>query len=124
MRVVGCTRESIETWLLNPVPGSKTAVAREFGIDLTLLIENLRRTPEERLRELQGFIDFREAVRGEQGQRMTNIEKALVALVSNDVTFVVVGELQPHCTGRALLLSVSTSAIHVSRAISGDSQRR
>jgi hypothetical protein len=38
MRVVGCTRESIEAWLLNPVPGSKTAVAREFGIDLTLLL--------------------------------------------------------------------------------------
>jgi hypothetical protein len=42
----------IEEHLLNPPPGSKAA-AREFGIDLTLLIKNLRLTPQERVENLQ-----------------------------------------------------------------------
>jgi hypothetical protein len=42
-----------EEWLRNPPPGSKAAAAKEYGVDLTLLIEQLRRTPEERLRQLQ-----------------------------------------------------------------------
>ncbi len=44
---------SIEEQLLNPQPGSAAARARDFGIDLTLLIGRLKLTPEERLRELQ-----------------------------------------------------------------------
>jgi len=36
--------------LRNPPPGSRAAAAREFGIDLSLMIAQLRRTPEERLR--------------------------------------------------------------------------
>jgi hypothetical protein len=28
----------VEEWLLNPPPGSEAAVAKEFGVDLTLLI--------------------------------------------------------------------------------------
>ncbi len=39
----------------NPVPGSKIAAAKEFGIDLTLNLESLRLTPTERLRELEDF---------------------------------------------------------------------
>lgn len=39
--------------LLNPRPGSKAAAAKEFGIDLTLLIRQLRMTPQERIDELQ-----------------------------------------------------------------------
>ena len=39
-----------EEKLLNPRPGSKIAEARDYGIDLTLLVSNLRLTPEERLR--------------------------------------------------------------------------
>jgi len=39
-----------EEKLLNPRPGSRIAAARDFGIDLTLLVENLRLTPAERLR--------------------------------------------------------------------------
>ncbi len=39
-----------EEKLLNPRPGSKIAEARDYGIDLTLLVENLRRSPVERLR--------------------------------------------------------------------------
>jgi hypothetical protein len=32
--------------------------AQEFGIDITLLIQNLKRTPTERLQYLQGFLAF------------------------------------------------------------------
>ena len=42
-----------EEKLLNPKPGSKVAAAQEFGIDLSLLVENLRLTPDQRVRNLQ-----------------------------------------------------------------------
>lgn len=42
-----------EEKLLNPKPGGKIAAAKEFGIDLTLLVRQLRLTPEERLKELE-----------------------------------------------------------------------
>ena len=42
-----------EEKLLNPKPGSKIAAAKEFGIDLTLLIGTLRLTPDQRVRNLQ-----------------------------------------------------------------------
>ena len=54
------TQAEIEAWLLNPPPGSKAAAARDFGIDLTLTINNLRLTPEERIRQLDAL---REAAR-------------------------------------------------------------
>jgi hypothetical protein len=38
-----------ERRLLNPAPGSRIAAAKEFGIDLTLLIGQLRLTPEDRV---------------------------------------------------------------------------
>ena len=46
-------KRTIEERLLNPKPGSKAAAAKEFGIDLTLLVENLRLTPDQRVRNLQ-----------------------------------------------------------------------
>jgi hypothetical protein len=36
----------------NPSPGSDLAKAKEFGVDLTVLISTLRRTPTERARAL------------------------------------------------------------------------
>lgn len=45
-----------EDYFLNPPPGSAAARAVEFGIDLTLTLENLRLTPEERIRQLESFI--------------------------------------------------------------------
>ncbi|MDQ3801320.1 MAG: hypothetical protein M3384_18005 [Acidobacteriota bacterium] len=46
-----------EEKLLNPKPGSKIAAAKEFGIDLTLLVRQLSLTPEERLKELEQEMD-------------------------------------------------------------------
>ncbi|HWQ33362.1 MAG TPA: hypothetical protein VNQ79_10945 [Blastocatellia bacterium] len=58
------TREQ-EEMLLNPQPGTAAARAREFGIDLTLNIERLRRTPEERLLDLQNFVRDIEELRNQ-----------------------------------------------------------
>jgi hypothetical protein len=53
-----------EDKLRNPPPGSRIAAARDFGIDLTLLVERLRKTPEERVRDLQQAIEGLEKIRG------------------------------------------------------------
>jgi hypothetical protein len=45
-----------EDYFLNPPPGSAAARAVEFGIDLTLTLENLRLTPEERIRQLDNHV--------------------------------------------------------------------
>jgi len=42
-----------EEKLLNPRPGSKIAEARDFGIDLTLTVSQLRLTPQQRIDNLQ-----------------------------------------------------------------------
>jgi len=46
-------RRSVEEKLLHPKPGSQIAAAKDYGIDLTLLVENLRLTAEQRLERLQ-----------------------------------------------------------------------
>lgn len=46
-------RDNWEEYLRNPPPGSKAFEAKEYGIDMEELIENLKLTPEERLRKLQ-----------------------------------------------------------------------
>jgi len=55
--------DNFEEFLLNPPPGTAAAAARDFGIDLTLTIDCLRRTPEERLLDLQSFINDIEELR-------------------------------------------------------------
>lgn len=58
-----------EQRLLNPAPGSAIEAAQKFGIDLTLLVERLRMTPEERLRALQRAMRTFAQIRG--AARMT-----------------------------------------------------
>ena len=50
-------RDDIEAYFLHPPAGSAAARAAEFGIDLTLTLEQLRLTPEERIRKLESFIE-------------------------------------------------------------------
>jgi len=45
-----------EDYFLNPPPCSAAARAVEFGIDLTLTLENLKLTPEERIRKLDDHL--------------------------------------------------------------------
>ena len=56
-------KRTIEERLLNPKPGSKIAAAKEFGIDLTLLLRQLRLTPQQRLDELQSAIESVEGLK-------------------------------------------------------------
>ena len=51
-------KRTAEEKLLNPRPGSKIAEARDFGIDLTLLVSKLKKTPQERIDELQAGMEF------------------------------------------------------------------
>ena len=54
-----------EELLRNPRPGTAAAAAREFGIDLTLTIANLRLSAEERIRSLDHFRDSIQSLRTE-----------------------------------------------------------
>jgi hypothetical protein len=53
-----------EDCLLNPVRGSRIEAAKDHGIDLTLLVEQLRLTPAERARKLERASKVLEQVRG------------------------------------------------------------
>jgi hypothetical protein len=50
-------RVDIEDHFLHPPSGSAAERAADFGTDLTLTLENLRLTPEERVRKLDNFIE-------------------------------------------------------------------
>jgi hypothetical protein len=50
--------------LRNPAPGSRIEAAKKYGIDLTLLITQLRLTPEERAQKLQRTSKIIDQVRG------------------------------------------------------------
>jgi len=56
-----------EEKLLNPRPGSKIAEASDYGIDLTMLAENLRYSPAERIKRndqaVNSMLKFEEAMR-------------------------------------------------------------
>jgi len=64
-----------EDYFLNPPPGSAAARAVEFGIDLTLTLENLRLTPEERIRKLD-----RRLARGEPTEHYRHPKDLLMLL--------------------------------------------
>ena len=41
-----------ERWLIEPKPGTAAARARDFGIDLSITVSNLRLTAEQRIKKL------------------------------------------------------------------------
>ena len=49
--------------ITNPPPGSKLAEAKEFGIDLTLLLANLKLTPTERAQKFSAGARFMQDLR-------------------------------------------------------------
>ena len=53
-----------EKLLRNPPAGSPIEAAREFGIDLTQLMEQLRLTPDQRVRKLEAATNDLAGVRG------------------------------------------------------------
>jgi hypothetical protein len=55
----------------NPPVGSKLAEAKEYGIDLTLLVSNLKRTPTERAERLVAGAETLRALRNAKPVRRT-----------------------------------------------------
>jgi hypothetical protein len=53
-----------EDRLRHPRPGSRIEAAQNFGVDLTLLIEKLRLSPEERVGRMHDAANAAEQVRG------------------------------------------------------------
>jgi hypothetical protein len=45
-----------ERLLIEPKPGTAAAAARDFGVDLSLTVSNLRLTPEERIKRLDDHV--------------------------------------------------------------------
>ncbi len=69
--------EKIRQLIMNPRPGSKVAAALEFGIDLTLTFEQLKKTPQQRvdyqqsaMRSLEEFRRQAEEWRKQNGGRI------------------------------------------------------
>ena len=52
-----------EEKLRHPLPGGRIEAAQRFGVDLTLLIEQLRLSPAERVRRMQAAAEAAEQVR-------------------------------------------------------------
>jgi hypothetical protein len=52
-----------ERWLIEPRPGTAAERARDYGVDLSLTVSNLRLTPEERVRQLDKFQSDMRALR-------------------------------------------------------------
>jgi len=52
-----------ERWLIEPKPGTAAARARDFGVDLSITVANLRLTPEERIKQLDDHLDGIAALR-------------------------------------------------------------
>jgi hypothetical protein len=58
-----------EERLRHPAPGGRIESAKRFGVDLTLLIEQLRLTPAERAQKLDSAATALEHVRGAARRR-------------------------------------------------------
>jgi hypothetical protein len=63
--------EKIEEIFRNPPPNSKTSAAREFGVDLFLLMRWLRFSPQQRIEEARNRMIFLEEVK-KQGEAKRN----------------------------------------------------
>ncbi len=63
-------RDRLIALITNPPPGSKLAAAKAFGIDLTLIVENLALTPTQRLEKWRRAQAFHAELRraGEQAR--------------------------------------------------------
>ena len=58
-----------EARLRNPATGSRIEAAQKYGIDLTLLLSQLRLTPAERARQMHEVSQVAEKVRGAARKR-------------------------------------------------------
>ncbi|HYH86185.1 MAG TPA: hypothetical protein VEX60_12085 [Pyrinomonadaceae bacterium] len=76
----------VEAHLLNPPPGSAAARARDFGVDLTLTLQRLCLTPDERVRQLQRAMIEIESIRGLASQDVKADDSSRADLTTVDTT--------------------------------------
>ncbi|HEV8494114.1 MAG TPA: hypothetical protein VGR76_17670 [Candidatus Angelobacter sp.] len=55
--------ERLYALVQNPPPGSKMEAAKVYGVDLTLNLRSLTRTPADRVREMEAALKFAEELR-------------------------------------------------------------
>jgi len=93
-------RERLIELINNPLPGSKIAEAKDYGVDLTLLVESLELTPAERLRALDRAQEFLEELRRPKERWPVNsFEHLLTILTDSKVEFVLVGGVAMYVHG-------------------------
>ena len=61
--------------LEHPTPGGKVEAAREFEVDLTLLVEQIKLSPVERTRRMHPLAQAAESVRGIAGKPIAHKPK-------------------------------------------------
>ena len=71
-----------EDRLRSPRPGSKIEAAQQYGVDLTLLIENLRLTPAERVKRMQVAVMAGAACQPDDLASLLELESLLEAVES------------------------------------------
>jgi hypothetical protein len=89
-----------EMSLIDPKPGTAAAAARDFGIDLSLTVSNLRLTPGERIKRLDDYVDgIAESrrtlhsidLKSSGTSRITAIEKQIKLVSQFQISCVLVG---------------------------------
>ena len=50
--------------MLRPIPGGKVEAAKRFGIDVALLVEQIKLSPSERARRMHALAQAAESARG------------------------------------------------------------
>ena len=87
----------VEEWLLNLPPGSKAAAAKEFGVDLTLLLRNLRLSPQQRIEKLQqemrDFEGLRLSIQIGKKKDFPKTFRLIEIFHKQNIEFVVCGEI-------------------------------
>ena len=115
-------RDELIRLITSPPAGSRIAAAKDFGIDLTLLVRTLELTPTERLQKLaepQAFVQELQTAMKAEGRKQNaesgdpghrnGFEQIFKILCGAEVRFVMVGDLALAAYGRfpaALLLEL------------------
>lgn len=94
-------RDRLIRLISDPPTGSKLAAAKEYGVDLTLLVRQLELTPTERLRELESAQIFFQELRGKRkgAVAMAEFENALTVLLDAKVELVLIGGAAMYARG-------------------------
>jgi hypothetical protein len=94
--------KKIEELFRNPPPNSKTAEARDFGVDFSLLFENLKLSPQERLAKAEEAMYFFEDIDRQSkkpNSQTNNFGNIIHSLSEKNVEFVIVGEIACYVHG-------------------------